>query len=150
MPDLAALPALIYRPGWTRLTMSGHVRRRRAAARPHGQDDQSELQGSLSVAPGGRYRADLADDSGERWLEICDGTSAWVVSEGTSTHERAVDNEIPFGDLLIPRWLLANYELEITGQSKYIGRSALVVVGHRHRPAVRRTGPAVVLPMSTR
>jgi outer membrane lipoprotein-sorting protein len=134
MCDLTTLPALMYRPGWAGLTLSGKVRRYSEAQRRGRQGDSSELRGSLSIATHGRYRADLIDEFGDRSVEICDGQSTWTIRDGIATHIQATDSSIPFGDLLTPTWVLANYGLHITGQSEYGGRPAYIAVGSP-RPA---------------
>jgi hypothetical protein len=64
------------------------------------------LSGRLSAAPGGQYRADLVDESGDREQVSCD---RWA-------------GPIPFRKLLTPAWLLAHFDLEFTGAAEYVGR----------------------------
>lgn len=117
------LAPLLYRARWIRFSISGEVRSRREQA---GFDGHDEVSGTLAAEPGGRYRADLADEDGDRVLEICDWQSRTV----------------PFPELLIPAWLLAEYDLEITGETEHLGRPAYAIVASprrasRPRPAAR-------------
>ena len=120
---ISDLVPLLYRARWLRFSLSGEARSRRKRGGDGGHD---ELSGSLLAAPGGRYRADLIDEDGERELMICDGQTG----------------AIPFPDLLIPSWLLADFDLEITGQTEHIGRAAHAVAG-QPRQAGKHAGPRV-------
>jgi hypothetical protein len=113
---LSDLVPLLYRARWLRSSLSGDVRSRR---RRGGDEGHDELSGSLLAAPGGRYRTDLTDEDGDRQLRISDGRPAIV----------------PFPELLIPSWLLAGFELEITGQAEHIGRAAYAVAGRPRQAA---------------
>jgi hypothetical protein len=115
------LAPLLYRAHWIRFSISGEVRSRREQA---GFDGHDEVSGTLAAEPGGRYRADLADEDGERVLEIREWQS------GT----------IPFPELLIPAWLLAEYDLEITGQTEHLGRPAYAIVASPRRASRPRAG----------
>jgi hypothetical protein len=75
MSELARVVPLMYRPRWPELTLSGQVSSYDKAG-PH--FEAFERRGRLWLAPGGRYRADLADEDGDRSLDICDGQSLWV------------------------------------------------------------------------
>jgi outer membrane lipoprotein-sorting protein len=120
---ISDLVPLLYRARWLRFSLSGEVRSRHYRAGDGGHD---ELSGSLLAAPGGLYRADLVDEEGERELRICDGPQG----------------SIPFADLLIPSWLLGDFDLEITGPTDHIGRPAYAVAG-QPRQAGRDAAPRV-------
>lgn len=107
---LSDLVPLLYRARWLRFSLAGEVRSRRRRGGDGGHD---ELSGSLLAAPGGRYRADLINEEGDRELRISDGQS------GAG----------PFPELLIPSWLLADFDLEISGETEHIGRAAYAVAG---------------------
>jgi hypothetical protein len=120
---ISDLVPLLYRARWLRFSLSGEARSRRKRGGDGGHD---EVSGSLRAAPGGLYRADLVDEDGERELRICEGPQG----------------SIPFADLFIPSWLLAGFDLEITGQTEHIGRAAYAVAGPP-RQAGRDGGPRV-------
>ena len=107
---ISGLVLLLYRARWLRSSLSGEVRSRRKRGGDGGYD---ERRGSLLAAPGGRYRADLTDEDGERELRISDGQSG----------------SVPFAELLVPSWLLAGFDLEITGETEHTGRAAYAVAG---------------------
>jgi outer membrane lipoprotein-sorting protein len=115
------LAPLLYRARWIRFSISGEVRSRREQA---GFDEHDEVSGTLAAEPGGRYRADLADEDGDRVLDICDWQSRTV----------------PFPELFIPAWLLAEYDLEITGETEYLGRPAYAIVASPRRASRPGTG----------
>jgi hypothetical protein len=90
---ISDLVPLLYRARWLRFSLSGEVRSRRKRGGDGGHD---ELSGSLLASPGGLYRADLVDEEGEREQRICDGHPG----------------SVPFAELLIPSWLLADFDLK--------------------------------------
>jgi hypothetical protein len=124
--ELTQLAMLMYRPRWPGLTVSGQVRSY-CETSPH--DSAAERSGRLRLAPGGRYRSDLVDEDGERTLDISDGRSAWLVQDGEAYRADAADAVVPFTELLNPAWVLAAYQLEITGRHEHAGRPRLC----RHR-----------------
>jgi len=111
---ISDLVPLMYRARWLRFSLSGEVRSRRKRGGDGGYD---ELSGSLQAAPGGLYRADLVDEDGERELSVADGHSG----------------SVPFPDLLIPSWLLARFDLKVTGQTDHVGRAAYAIAGRRRQ-----------------
>src|SRR5260221_9382675 len=111
---LSDLVPLMYRARWLQCVLSGEVTSREEGAGFAGRES-----GSLLAAPGGRYRAEVVDEDGDRDLMICDGLTGVV----------------PFGELLIPSRLLADYELAVDGRAGHLGRTGDVV------RAVRRGGP---------
>src|SRR5258706_7104286 len=105
-PDVVSLSSLVplmYRARWLRSFLSGEVTRREES--PDGAGWET---GSLLAAPGGRYRAETVDEDGDRDLVICDGRTGGV----------------PFGELLIPSWLLAAYDLAVAGPGRPVGAGA--------------------------
>ena len=72
MPVMSDLAPLLYRARWLQFSLSGEVRSRRKRV---GFDGHDELSGSLLAAPGGRYRADLVDEDGDRELLMEDNSS---------------------------------------------------------------------------
>jgi outer membrane lipoprotein-sorting protein len=120
---ISDLVPLLYRARWLRFTLSGEVRSRRKRDGDGGHD---ELSGSLLAAPGGLYRADLVDEEGEREQRICDGHPG----------------NVPLAELLIPSWLLADFDLEIIGRTDHIGRGAYAVAG-QPRQTGGEAGPRV-------
>ncbi len=108
-PDVVSLSNLVplmYRARWLRSFLSGEV-----TSREESPDGAGWETGSLLAAPGGRYRAETVDEDGDRDLVICDGRTGGV----------------PFGELLIPSWLLAAYDLAVAGRVGHVGRAAYVV-----------------------
>src|SRR5215470_9622735 len=103
------LVPLLYRTHWVRFGMSGEIRTRTADA----GSGPWEERGSLEVAPGGRYRADVTDAEGDRELMVGDGT----------------DGTAPFPNLMSPSWLLPDFDLQITGRTEFLGRAAIAITG---------------------
>jgi outer membrane lipoprotein-sorting protein len=110
MPGIGDLAPLLYRARRLRFSLHGEVRSERAGG---GLDGNEELSGSLLAAPGGRYRAELTDEDGEPELAVWDGQSGGM----------------PFPELLDPAWLLADFDLQITGETEHIGRAVYAVTG---------------------
>jgi hypothetical protein len=115
MLAISDLVPLLYRARWIQFSLVAEVRSRRQVAGP---DEYDELSGTVLAAPGGRYRVDIVNEDGDRQLTIYDGQSGGIA----------------FSDLLSPSWLLAEFDLEVTGETEHIGRAAYVVAG-RPRPA---------------
>jgi hypothetical protein len=97
---------------------------------------------TLAVAPGRRFRADVADGA---WAVGCDGTRLWQWLRdrpvGTSfqfdllgTHRP----QPPYRALLAPWWLLTGYSLILDGATTVAGRAGVRVRG-TVRPAAERT-----------
>jgi|SRR5450755_183419 len=122
MPVVSDLVPLLYRARWIRFSVSGEVRRHRERG---GFDGHEELSGSLLAAPDGRYRVDLVDEDGDRQLMIYDGTSGGV----------------PFRELLSPSWLLAEFDLQVTGETEHIGRVAYAVAASPRQAGSGRASP---------
>jgi len=96
----------MYRARWLPCVISGEIRTREENAGFAGEET-----GTLIAGPGQRFRADLVDEDGEH--EVID-------VEGLIT-------SFSVGELLAPSWLLADYELRITGETEYLGRPAVAV-----------------------
>jgi outer membrane lipoprotein-sorting protein len=178
---LPELVALVYRADWTRLGLSATVHARHdlalrsrmsnvqatgeplpglfgrwlrsAQPDPDSEPDAGENRGRVLLAPGGRYRLELAvpdedrgasddrgadddrgagddrgaDDDRPR-LTVCDGESQWEVGADAATREDAHDPPYPLADLLIPSRLLTEFELELAGTAAVGGRVAYRVI----------------------
>lgn len=121
MATISELVPLLYRARSIPFSFAARVESSNDSPGSAGQHETSwrrERAGSLLAAPGGRYRADLVDEDGDRLLTTWDGTSGGM----------------PFPELLDPSWLLAVFDLVITAQVDYLGRSAYAIAG-RCRPA---------------
>lgn len=117
----------MYWPTWSVHTLSGSVRRFRAEG---SRREVSSRSGDLRVAPGGRYRADFADEQGDRTLEVCDGQSVWFAEDGRARFSVPAEGSVPFTDLLNPAWLLADYALVMAGSREHADRDGIALVGH--------------------
>jgi outer membrane lipoprotein-sorting protein len=106
----------MYRARWLPCVISGEVRTREENSGYAGEET-----GTLVAGPGQRFRADLVDEDGEHEVIEADG--------------RIPDFSV--GELLAPSWLLADYDLRITGETEYLGRHAVAVTASGHK----RSGP---------
>lgn len=102
------LVPLMYRPRWARFGLTGQVRCRTTDA---GSGDW-EKRGSLEVAPGGRYRAEVINAERDRELLAGDAGDSG-----------------PFPDLMAPSWLLPDFDLQITGRTEFLGRAVIAITG---------------------
>jgi outer membrane lipoprotein-sorting protein len=155
---LAELVALVYRADWTRLGLAASVHARhdlalrnrmsnvRATGEPlpgpvgrwlrsaqPGPDHEPDVvtQGWVLLAPGGRYRLELAVPDEDRGagddrprLTVCDGESQWEVGADAATREEAHDPPDPLADLLIPSRLLTEFDLQLAGTAVVGSRDA--------------------------
>jgi len=146
MPDLVAL---LYRADWKQLSLSaritwkydhaldrelrlraesGFVRRWRAAGNFLRIPDVNEPGYGLHpecrvlLAPGGRYRVQAGADAAV--TGISDGGARWKIDAGMATRRPTGGPDDAFRGMITPRWLLAWYDLEITGSSEVSGRPA--------------------------
>jgi len=108
-------------------------------AEPEEDDDPDDWnwrdwQQRVLLAPGGRYRV-MATDGSLR--AASDGEALWEIVEDSAVRSRADGPYRNFRGLVIPRWLLACYDLQITGNAVAGGRSAIAVRG-TPRPLERR------------
>ncbi len=166
MPDLPELVALLYHADWTQLSLSArvterrdkavHRRLRRLAAEEQAEEhgpvprfmlpfddhlydgpDWPETELHIMVAPGGRYRVSR-DDRGP--ATVCDGESEWAIRDGVAHRTPDAIRRPPFRGLLLPRWLLACYDLRITSITEIAGRSVHQVTATPRAMTTRR-GP---------
>jgi hypothetical protein len=159
MPELVAA---VYRADWTRLSLSARATQRRDKSlyrRMHAQAmaEQARRFGPgarlprlpedpypgrefpvtevrFLLAPGGRYR--VGDDGNVS--QVCDGQSQWLIVAGVA---RRVPDDIrrpPFRGLLEPGWLIACYELTMTGGAQVAGRPVHRVTGTPRAVTTRR------------
>jgi hypothetical protein len=138
-PELAAVIALLYRASFQRFSFTADIRERDLPARRDedpapGTEDWFERSGTVAAGPDGRYRAVLVDEEDEE-SEPESLAGSW--------------DELPFGALFRPSWLLAEADLEITGETERLGRAAYEITG-RARPAAsegsrRSAGPVAAL-----
>jgi hypothetical protein len=132
----AELAPLMFRPLWSRFTVSGQVRRQSMDAGP---DGPLEMGGLLNLAPGGRYRADLTDEDGEPLLAISNGQSSWIIrGDLIQVVDEEAALELPFDELFRPAWLLADFDIEIMGQAEHSGRSACMIEALRRETSKAR------------
>lgn len=149
MTPLPDLVALLYRADWTQLCLSARVTsrrdravdgqlRRRVAAQltevlgtgpyirwPAGSEPESGWQESerrVLLAPGGRYRITQGADDGR--ITICDGEFCWEIYEGIAHRCPWKGPGSALHGLVTPQWLIAYYNLEITGETAIGRRSA--------------------------
>jgi hypothetical protein len=89
---------------------------------------------SLLIAPGGRYRVEQS----ARFIVVCDGEQRWHV-DGDVAHRRPLLGPgRDFDGLLTPQWLIACYDLQITGTDAVGGRAAIRVTGTPRLASTRR------------
>ncbi len=178
MPTEPELVGLLQRADWTNLSLTATVRRRfnralrdellRSMPPPpwaspwvrvmQDPDDLpmtlgEEVTGRLIVAPTCRFRAELADESGETVIKGCDGDRVWLVSPRLSAAGTRADDgpgvgvwrsygagspEPPFRRLLSPAWLLSGFGLRIEEAVTAGSREAWHVVAV---PEARRPTP---------
>jgi hypothetical protein len=160
---VAELVAQLYRADWTRLSLAarGTLRRskdgyRRLHSRamaerarnfgpgvrfPRLPDDPdagrewpiTELR--FVIAPGGRYR--LGDDDG-RPAMVCDGQALWAIQGGVARRLPLEVRRPPVPGLLAPQWLIACYDLTVTGSAEVAGRRVHQVTGTPRPLTTRR------------
>ncbi len=159
------LVGLLYRADWTRLTLSGTVRgidtglpsifaekmsewggRAWSASPPlftppfppPSREADPELERTLVVAPGQRFREDVPDGS---YAAGCDGERIWQwFGERPAAVTVRFDDrpQPPFPVLLAPSWLLTGYELTVGDEVAVCGRSGVRVLATP--PERRRRG----------
>jgi hypothetical protein len=139
------LVGLLYRADWTKLSLSGTVTGSEPVvdtvitlqsdgppSGPWPRDDGAEC--ALSIAPGGRFRAESADGA---WALGCDGARMWhwfrdrppgtSVLFGFGGDDRP---RPPYQSLLVPSWLLTEYSLRVVdGVLTVGGRPGVRVLG---------------------
>jgi hypothetical protein len=122
--------------------MPPHRARPAAEVEPEEDDDPDDWnwrdwEQRVLLAPGGRYRVMAMD--GSLWT-VCDGETLWVIDEDGAMRSRADGPDSAFRGLFTPRWLLACYDLQITGNAVTGGRSAIAVRGTPRPLGPRRHG----------
>jgi hypothetical protein len=153
--NVSDLVVLLYRADWTQLSFSGTVtwsrdsavnerltRARMSELRhrlgvpagfghlpgrdSHEHDDALwRREYRILVAPAGRYRV---EDDGQL-LRISDGEYVWQIYEGVAERGPAAGPDRSLRGLVTPQWLLACYDLAVTGEEVTGGRSAIRVTG---------------------
>jgi len=96
-----------------------------------------ESECRVLLAPGGRYRVETAagtaaraaahdddDDDDASSTRVSDGEFRWTTYAGTARRCQADGPDHAFRGLVTPRWLLACYDLQITGATDVAGRPA--------------------------
>jgi hypothetical protein len=149
VPDVPELVALLYRAAPERLSLSATVSSRqdhevdrqllRLAA-----DELNQILGPLPkpwrppevpypgtgwtasehrilLAPGGRYRVE-GDDG--RLAAVSNGESHWMILDGTARRCPADGPHHEFRGLVRPQWLIACYDLDVTGRTETEARPA--------------------------
>jgi hypothetical protein len=93
------------------------------------------MTGQLLVAPGCRYRKEVADQDGHTFLEGCDGDRPWhQFSPEDRSHIRIFGGpEPPEPELLHPFWLLSGFELGAAEPTVVGGREGYRVVATPRR-----------------
>lgn len=165
MTSVPELVALLYRADWMQLSLSARVTRQRdreidrqlrrsaetkyqqrgrAAGKLAGLPDADEPRhGQLDsecyvlLAPGGRYRVQEA--AGAAATGICDGESHWTIIAGAARRRPADGPDHALRGLLTPRWLLACYDLQITGSTDVSDRVAHQVAASPRLVTARST-----------
>lgn len=150
MPDVPELVALLYQADPARLSLSATVSSRQDPAvdrQVHGfaADELNQVLGPLPkpwrvredpypgygwserryrilLAPGQRYRVEGDDGSA---TAVSNGESRWHILAGAARRWPADDGPYQeFRDMVAPRWLIASYDLHVTGAAVADGRSA--------------------------
>ena len=168
MPDVPELVALLYQADWTQFSLSATVRSRRDPAvdrelqalvsderrqaigplpgpwrlpgLPPVRADEPEREHRVLLAPGGRYRVE-ADDG--QPAAVGDGPSHWLILGAAAYRCPSGGPHRAGHGLFTPQWLIACYDLDITGVADIGSRSAYRVtatpravrsdVGQAHR-----------------
>jgi len=165
VPDVPELVALLYRADWTQFSLSATVRSRRDHAvdgelqrliadernqaigplpgpwrlpdPPPVRADEPEREHRILLAPGGRYRVE-ADDG--RPVAVGDGESHWMILGGAAHRCPSGGPHRSGHGLFTPQWLIACYDLDITGVAQVGARPAYRVTA-APRALPRRSDP---------
>jgi hypothetical protein len=160
---MTELVALLYRADWTRLSLSATLRWRRDHAldwqlRQQAADQRNQALGPvprhrrpsdepdvppipaegdyrIMLATGGRYRVEAADGG---LSAVSDGASHWQILDGAARRYPAEMRE-KFHGLVTPQWLIASYDLDITGRTEAAGRPAYGVTATPRAAASSRS-----------
>jgi len=104
---------------------SGFGRSRWVRSRTADGSGAWEERASLEVTPDGRYRVEVIDADGDRELQ----TGEWA------------GGPVPFPDLMFPSWrLLPDFDVQITGQAEFLGRTVIAITGSPRLAALQRLG----------
>jgi hypothetical protein len=133
VPDLEALAELTRRRLWADRVIVGRV----ASGDTGSRNGEQRLEGRLWLAPHCRYRAELVDEDGVTEVRISDGDSVWFVQDGGAYQFDVTDTVMPFPDLMEPRWLFAEYQLQVGLSRRHAERICFVLNGTR--PAENRS-----------
>lgn len=168
MPDVRDLVALIYRADPARLSLSATVGWRQdlevdqqlhALAREelnqrlgplpkawrlreepgdlYPETGRTEETYRVLLAPDGRYRVESEDGSP---TSVSNGESHWMILEGTVRRDPVDGLPREFRGLVGPRWLIASYDLDVTGRTEVDARPAYRVTA---RPRAVHVGYSV-------
>jgi hypothetical protein len=159
--SLPELVALLYRADWTQLSMSAarlvrpaapagqqdsagawpplamreHVRLMTGGNWPALEPDWARTRQRILLAPGGRYRIEVAGPDGATELTVSDGISCWVVDGGAAFRYDAEPALAPAAELLRPAWLLSRFTLAEIGPAQAAGQAAVRVTAAARLPA---------------
>lgn len=107
---ISDLVPLMYRSRWARFGLSGEVRSRTADTGSGAWEERE----SFEVAPDGRYRFEVIDGEGDRELRTGDSAGG----------------PVPLPELMFPAGrLLPGFDLQITGQTEFLGRTVIAISG---------------------
>ncbi|HEY2508690.1 MAG TPA: hypothetical protein VGI58_19410 [Streptosporangiaceae bacterium] len=162
--DISDLVALVYRTDWQQVSLSARISQtfdirvaRRLAERKAAElgkalgpwqgawrlpridvEDRGPVQSERSVltARGGRYRVQQGDAS----VVVCDGEQRWHISGGEAHRGLGRVPGRDFCGLLTPQWLVACYDLQVTGSAVADGRPAIQVTGTPRAASAKRRG----------
>jgi hypothetical protein len=157
---LPELVALLYQADWKRLSLLARISwaRDREADRQFRQRSESDLQRRtwtavsrltgmpvpaepspaeleqecrVLLAPGGRFRVEAVADG--TVAAVGDGERRWVLIADRALRRPGEGPGAALHGLVTPQWLLARYDLRVTGQAEVAGRPAHQVTGTPRR-----------------
>jgi hypothetical protein len=121
--SMSDLVPLMYKARWVRFALSGELRARTTESGSRVWEDHE----SFEVTPDGRYRSEVTDGEGDH-----------VVDAGESEV-----GYMPLPELMIPaEGLLYGFELQITGETEFLGRPVVAITGSPRQ--TRRRAPEQV------
>jgi outer membrane lipoprotein-sorting protein len=99
-----------------------------------------EALSRLLIAPGKRYRVEDIEADPPGCETVCDGETRWQITpdEAARQHDQSIQPELAV--LLDPSWLIARFDLAITGTAEAAGRPVCKVTA-TPRPAAPGTAP---------
>ncbi len=122
LPKLGLGPKIGFGPEWQRAYID---------RQPRHSDHQ------VLLAPGGRCRVEAPDGS---LVSVRDGAQSWRIAAGKAVQVTDVAADKAFHGLLTPQWLVASYQLEVTGEELAAGRPAIRVRGAQRAVRQRHGG----------